>query len=156
MESSHTQVVVSDSTLAAMDAARAAGRPLWRVSSTVFAHVRPRKLNSPFANRMLRLNELRVISKCTRGWMTGARALLYLILRALLIVSRYAAVIHSFMMWNGFHSDMCTLYTLQVASDQILRPLGVFASPETEQLYPPTLAGQFVQAELEAIRLKAN
>lgn len=34
------QVVVTDATLAAMEAARAAGRPLWRVSSTVFTHVR--------------------------------------------------------------------------------------------------------------------
>lgn len=33
------QVVVGTKTLAAVDAARAKGRPLWRVSSTVFAHV---------------------------------------------------------------------------------------------------------------------
>ena len=46
--------------------------------------------------------------------------------------------------------------TMQVASDRILRPLGAFAAPESEQQYPSILAGQFVQAELEAIRLKSN
>ena len=33
------QVVVSEATLTAMAAARAAGRPLWRVSSTTFVHL---------------------------------------------------------------------------------------------------------------------
>ena len=33
------QVVCTDATCAAVERARAAGRPLWRVSSTVFAHV---------------------------------------------------------------------------------------------------------------------
>ena len=32
------QVVFSEATAKAMDAARKAGRPLWRVSSTMFAH----------------------------------------------------------------------------------------------------------------------
>ena len=52
------------------------------------------------------------------------------------------------------HNAASTL--AQVASDQVLRPLGPFATPETERQYPPTLAGRFVQAELEAIRLKAR
>ena len=43
-----------------------------------------------------------------------------------------------------------------MASDQILRPLGHFATAEAEQRYPPVLAGQFVQEELEAISLKAS
>ena len=33
------QVVCTDATCAAVERARAEGRPLWRVSSTVFAHV---------------------------------------------------------------------------------------------------------------------
>lgn len=41
------EVVASDSTAAAMERAQAAGRPLWRVSSTVFAHIRPDVLLAP-------------------------------------------------------------------------------------------------------------
>lgn len=41
------EVVVTDATLAAVDAARAAGRSLWRVSSTVFSHVASRQLLRP-------------------------------------------------------------------------------------------------------------
>lgn len=33
------QVIVSEATLAGVAAARSAGRSLWRVSSTVFAHI---------------------------------------------------------------------------------------------------------------------
>lgn len=66
-------------------------------------------------------------------------------------------VVYIFMIWiyHVMHvtTSMCAA---QVASDQILRPLGAFATPEAEQQYPPTLAGAFVQAELEAIRLKAS
>ena len=41
-----------------------------------------------------------------------------------------------------------------VASDQVLRPLGKFNTPEALERYPPIHAGEFVQQELEAIRLK--
>ncbi len=39
MDWSAWQVVVSDATLATASAARDAGRPLWRVSSTTFVHL---------------------------------------------------------------------------------------------------------------------
>lgn len=35
----HLQVVCTDATVAAMDAAQCTGRPQWRVSSTVFGHI---------------------------------------------------------------------------------------------------------------------
>lgn len=73
------EVVCSEATVAAIMAARKAGRPLWRVSSTVFGHI---------------------------------------------------------------------------ASDQVLRPLGHFATADTEMRYPEMTAGDFVQKELESIRLK--
>jgi hypothetical protein len=41
------EVVVMPQTLAAVDAAEAAGRSLWRVSSTVFAHVASRAVLRP-------------------------------------------------------------------------------------------------------------
>lgn len=41
-----------------------------------------------------------------------------------------------------------------IASDQVLTPLGRFASPQTAQDYPGIDAGKFVQQELEAIKLK--
>lgn len=74
------EVVVTPETQAAVEAARAAGRSLWRVSSTVFAHV---------------------------------------------------------------------------ASDATLQPLGHFAQePGAMERYPPVLAGEQVQRELEAICLR--
>lgn len=42
-----------------------------------------------------------------------------------------------------------------IASDQVLQPLGKFNTPEALEKYPPIYAGEFVQEELEAIRLKA-
>lgn len=41
-----------------------------------------------------------------------------------------------------------------IASDWMLTPLGRFASPDACAAYPATQAGQFVQQELEAIKLK--
>lgn len=73
------EVVVTEATQEAAARARAAGRSLWRVSSTVFSHV---------------------------------------------------------------------------ASDQVLRPLGSFASGEACMQYPAVAAGEQVQEELEAINLK--
>jgi len=43
-----------------------------------------------------------------------------------------------------------------IASDVILTPLGGFRTPDTEALYPPTLAGHQVQRELEAIELRTS
>jgi isopenicillin N synthase-like dioxygenase len=74
------EVVVTDATMPAIAAARSAGRPLWRVSSTVFGHI---------------------------------------------------------------------------ASDQVLTPLGAFATAAAQAIYPTITAGDFVQKELESIRLKA-
>ena len=48
------QVVCTDATRAAVERARAQGRPLWRVSSTVFAHVASDEVLAPlgaFADR---------------------------------------------------------------------------------------------------------
>ena len=73
------QVVCTEQTLAAVEQAHAEGRPLWRVSSTVFS---------------------------------------------------------------------------QIASDELLCPLGPFASEQACAEYPPTPAGQQVQQELEAINLR--
>lgn len=42
------------------------------------------------------------------------------------------------------------------ASDALLEPLGRFATPEALAAYPPTPAGEQVQAELEAINLKSS
>ena len=43
----------------------------------------------------------------------------------------------------------------QIASDEVLRPLGRFASDEAAAAaYPPTPAGQQVQRELDAINLR--
>lgn len=44
------QVVVTDATLAAVEAARAQGRSLWRVSSTVFSHVASDALLRPLGH----------------------------------------------------------------------------------------------------------
>jgi hypothetical protein len=44
----------------------------------------------------------------------------------------------------------------QVASDEVLRPLGKFATPEPNVLYPATVSGQYVEDELQAINLKAQ
>lgn len=43
-----------------------------------------------------------------------------------------------------------------IASDQILKPLGRFATPEALAKFPPILAGNQVQKELEAINLAKN
>ena len=75
------QVVCTEATRAAVDRARAAGRPLCRVSSTVFAHI---------------------------------------------------------------------------ASDELLRPIGRFAEEPRKPAYVDMLAGEFVQQELEVIKLKSN
>lgn len=42
----------------------------------------------------------------------------------------------------------------QVASDQLLQPLGHFATPEAQAAYPALPAGKQVQQELELINLK--
>jgi hypothetical protein len=44
------EVVVSDATTAAVAAARQAGRPLWRVSSTFFAHCRSDESLAPLGH----------------------------------------------------------------------------------------------------------
>ena len=41
-----------------------------------------------------------------------------------------------------------------INSDQILRPLGPFDTPEARAKYPPTVAGDYVISELETIQLK--
>jgi isopenicillin N synthase-like dioxygenase len=78
----------------------------------------------------------------------------------------------------GFHEVVCTEETInaaekaktegrpawrvsstvfsQIASDEILRPLDTFATPESLEAYPPTPAGKYVEEELEAINLKSN
>ena len=43
----------------------------------------------------------------------------------------------------------------QIASDEIIRPLGKFATPEAEEAYPPIASGEYVQKELEVINLRA-
>jgi len=78
IQAGYHEVIVDEGTLAAMDRQRAAGRPLWRISSTTFFHIN---------------------------------------------------------------------------SDQTLEPLGPFATPEALAAYPPTLAGDYVRAELETIQL---
>ncbi|CAK0743882.1 hypothetical protein CVIRNUC_001504 [Coccomyxa viridis] len=75
------EVVCTEATRAAVDRVRAAGRPLCRVSSTVFAHI---------------------------------------------------------------------------ASDELLRPIGRFAEEPRKPAYVDMLAGEFVQQELEVIKLKSN
>eukprot|EP01092_Planopodium_desertum_P008784 TRINITY_DN3752_c0_g1_i2.p1 TRINITY_DN3752_c0_g1~~TRINITY_DN3752_c0_g1_i2.p1 ORF type:complete len:410 (+),score=15.36 TRINITY_DN3752_c0_g1_i2:732-1961(+) len=75
------EVVVCPDTTAAIEKAKAAGRPLWRVSSTLFGHI---------------------------------------------------------------------------ASDQILGPVGAFATPENLSKYPPKPAGEQVREELLAIALAAK
>ena len=42
-----------------------------------------------------------------------------------------------------------------MASDQTLRPLGGFDSPEARQQYPEVLVGHQVEQELSALNLKA-
>ncbi len=42
----------------------------------------------------------------------------------------------------------------QIASDEVLQPIGRFAVPESVGAYPPTAAGLYVQRELEAINLR--
>jgi len=41
-----------------------------------------------------------------------------------------------------------------IASDQVLTPLGHFATAQATRDYPAVDAGKFVQQELEAIKLK--
>lgn len=74
------EVVCTEETVAAAEAARRAGRSTWRVSSTVFS---------------------------------------------------------------------------QIASDEVLRPLGPFATEQALKAYPEVPAGSYVQSELEAINLRA-
>eukprot|EP01089_Gocevia_fonbrunei_P001710 TRINITY_DN1159_c0_g1_i3.p1 TRINITY_DN1159_c0_g1~~TRINITY_DN1159_c0_g1_i3.p1 ORF type:complete len:350 (+),score=99.38 TRINITY_DN1159_c0_g1_i3:120-1169(+) len=45
-----------------------------------------------------------------------------------------------------------TLFS-HIASDQLLKPLGKFSTDESKKLYPETLAGDQVQAELNMIKL---
>eukprot|EP00455_Lapot_gusevi_P046126 TRINITY_DN601_c0_g1_i1.p1 TRINITY_DN601_c0_g1~~TRINITY_DN601_c0_g1_i1.p1 ORF type:complete len:113 (+),score=47.61 TRINITY_DN601_c0_g1_i1:39-377(+) len=47
-----------------------------------------------------------------------------------------------------------TLFS-HIASDNLLQPLGHFATPEALAAYPPTFAGQQVSDELAAIKLSA-
>jgi isopenicillin N synthase-like dioxygenase len=75
------EVVVNEGTLTAAEKAKELGRPLWRISSTLFLHV---------------------------------------------------------------------------ASDETLQPLKHFANVETVKKYPPTLAGDYVTAELKTIKLMAD
>ena len=42
----------------------------------------------------------------------------------------------------------------QIASDEILEPLGPFATPEAEAAYPAIPAGKYVQQELAMINLR--
>jgi isopenicillin N synthase-like dioxygenase len=78
----------------------------------------------------------------------------------------------------GFHEVVCTEGTLaaardatvagrppwrvsstvfaQIASDEVLKPLGHFATEEARMQYPPIPAGRYVQAELEAISLRVR
>ena len=42
----------------------------------------------------------------------------------------------------------------QIASDEILRPLEGFATPEAVAAYPPIPSGKYVEQELEAINLR--
>ena len=43
-----------------------------------------------------------------------------------------------------------------IASDQLLQPIGRFAAEPRKQLYMDMLAGEFVQQELEVIKLKRD
>ena len=43
----------------------------------------------------------------------------------------------------------------QIASDEILRPLGHFATPQALAAYPAMASGEYVERELEAINLRA-
>lgn len=43
-----------------------------------------------------------------------------------------------------------------IASDQLLQPVGRFAKEPRKQQYVDMLAGEFVQQELEVIKLKKN
>jgi hypothetical protein len=47
-----------------------------------------------------------------------------------------------------------TLFS-QIASDELLRPLEKFATPEAVAAYPPMAAGKYVEEELAAINLRA-
>ena len=44
-------------------------------------------------------------------------------------------------------------FFLHIASDQVLRPLGNFATNDAQENYPPIATGEYVQAELGAIEL---
>lgn len=81
VEAGYHEVVCTEETLQAANEARKAGRPAWRVSSTVFS---------------------------------------------------------------------------QIASDEVLKPLGVFATTESEKKYPAVASGKYVQEELEAINLRVS
>lgn len=48
-----------------------------------------------------------------------------------------------------------TLFS-HIASDQILRPLGSFANPQSDAQFPPKYCGDQVSDELKAIRLAAS
>lgn len=43
-----------------------------------------------------------------------------------------------------------------IASDEVLQPTGRFAEEPRKQLYTDILAGEFVQQELEVIKLKRD
>jgi len=81
IKAGYHEVVVNEGTLQAAQKAKEAGRPLWRISSTLFWHI---------------------------------------------------------------------------SSDEVLEPLGHFASEQTLAKYPPTAAGTYVQDELKTINLRVE
>ncbi|KAL1925402.1 uncharacterized protein VTP21DRAFT_285 [Calcarisporiella thermophila] len=49
-----------------------------------------------------------------------------------------------------------TTLFMHIASDQVLRPLGPFANPESEKNYPHKLTGDYMREELDLIKLKVS
>ncbi len=124
---SGTQVVCSEATLAAVEAARQAGRSRWRVSSTVFSHIASDQANAACLRPCIVLE--------SRGcWKQTAR-------QQAIVICRHAFTVL-------FHEHKCCV-------SQVLKPLGGFATPEAQAQYPSISAGAFVENELESIRLKA-
>jgi len=121
------QVVVSEATMAAVDAARAAGRPRWRVSSTVFGHIASDQVHAAVT-----------LFSHSAGWH-----------------SRNKAPFSDFCCNHRLESAGCHTELARINALQVLTPLGGFATEQAQALYPDVTAGDFVQRELESIRLKA-
>lgn len=131
------QVVVTEQTLAAAEAARAAGRPTWRISSTVFSQIASDEVGAGC-----------VVGSWASGEGTG----------------QSVASLHTggLVLQHSSMLPACSLQRLRyswhptaaAAGPQVLEPLGPFAAAAGAGAYPPTPAGQQVAEELSMINLK--